>query len=45
MPPEAYEPDLDAARDSSSLERLLELSLMADLTQEAWFGRGESPWV
>lgn len=36
------EPDgLDPSRDSSSLERLLELALMADLTQEAWFGRGQ----
>jgi hypothetical protein len=33
--------ELDPTHDSSSLERLLELSLMAELTQEAWFGRGQ----
>jgi len=31
--------DLDAMQESSSMERLLELALMAELTQEAWFGR------
>src|SRR5664279_5701054 len=43
MPPcvdeNQIEPDLDSSRDSSSFERLLELALIADLTQEAWFGR------
>ncbi len=31
--------DLDPTQESSSMERLLELALMAELTQEAWFGR------
>jgi hypothetical protein len=39
-PQDIIEPDeIDALRHSSSLERLLEMSLMSELTQEAWFGR------
>jgi hypothetical protein len=33
--------ELDPTHDSSSLARLLELSVMAELVQEAWFGRGQ----
>jgi len=33
--------DLDPTYESSSMERLLELALMAELTQEAWFGRSQ----
>ena len=46
MSSEIFENDLEVdelniSRDSSSWERLLELSLMSELTQEAWFGRGQ----
>jgi hypothetical protein len=38
--PEASISSLNAVNESSSLERLIELHLMSELTQEAWFGRG-----
>ena len=33
--------ELDVVEHSSSLERIIELALLAELTQEAWFGRGQ----
>jgi hypothetical protein len=30
----------DSSRDSAAMEHLLELAFVAELTQEAWFGRG-----
>jgi hypothetical protein len=39
---DAEEPvELDVSYESSSIERLLELALLAELTQEAWFARGQ----
>ncbi len=31
--------ELDVTPESSSMERLLELALVAELTRKAWFGR------
>jgi hypothetical protein len=31
--------ELDVFRESSSMERILEMALLTELTQEAWFGR------
>lgn len=33
--------ELDPTHNSASLERIVELTLLAELTQEAWFGRGQ----
>lgn len=33
--------ELDGATSSSSMEHLLEHAVLAELTQEAWFGRGQ----
>jgi hypothetical protein len=40
-PTDDDESPLDPIHESSSIERILELALLAELTQEAWFGRGQ----